>query len=409
VIFGQVLKSLKVASFLTFTSIARGNIWVIFLTILILVLVSLNLLFVPSLLKGLGKSADSVFITNYSGNIVIESTEDNYLITRVKQLIPEIDAITGVQASTPRGYIPAKISHDNNQINLNIYGIDPVMDQTVFDNSKYLIEGSYLAPGDHDQLLMGIEVAGAGKTEISLYERSLKTVHAGDKVTVEYNNGLSKTYTVKGIISTEFYQTDLQVFITKSELENISPKFQNAANTIHVKTADGSDSVGIIRSISALRDNIKIYSWETYAGGIISSMTQSFDLINVILRLVNGLVAGFTIYIITFIDVANKRKQIGIQRAIGITPGSISIAYVLRALIYSLLAISISSVVFYFYGQLPPAARLSFHFPFGVAYLMTDMSDVISTTYLLIGVSVLAALVPVLVVLRSKLIDAIWG
>jgi len=409
VILNRIIKSFKVAGFLAYTSVTKGNSWVILLTILILVLVSLNLLFVPSLLNGLNKSANSVFVRFFSGNIIIESNQDNYLINRVKHLIPEIEGIPGVRAATPRGYTGGKISYQNNQINTNIYGIDPEKDQSVFDTSKYLIEGSYLKASDHDQILMGIEIAGADKTDISLYARSLKNVHAGDQVTVEYNNGISKTYTVKGIFSTDFYQTDLQVFVSSSELEDINPKFQNAANTIHVKTAEGADLSAITKSISGLKEDIKIYTWQDYAGGIISSMTQSFDIIKTILRLVNTLVAGFTIYIITFIDVANRRRQIGIQRAIGISPFSISYAYILRALFYSLVAITISGLVFNFYGLLPPEARFSFHFPFGVAYLIPDIRDTLNTAFLLLGVSVLAAVIPVAGVLRSKLIDIIWG
>ena len=44
------MKSFRVAGLLGFTSITRGNLGVIVLTILILTLVGLNLLFVPSLL-----------------------------------------------------------------------------------------------------------------------------------------------------------------------------------------------------------------------------------------------------------------------------------------------------------------------------------------------------------------------
>ena len=48
-----MIKVLKVAGLLAFTSITRGNKGVILLTIVILSLVSMNLVFVPSLLEGL--------------------------------------------------------------------------------------------------------------------------------------------------------------------------------------------------------------------------------------------------------------------------------------------------------------------------------------------------------------------
>ena len=61
------MKSLKVAGLLAFTSIRKGSTGVTLLTILILVVVALNLLFVPGLLGGLVSGANEKVINTYAG------------------------------------------------------------------------------------------------------------------------------------------------------------------------------------------------------------------------------------------------------------------------------------------------------------------------------------------------------
>ena len=117
------MKTLKVAGFLAFTSLRRGNFGVMLLTILILVLVTLNLLFVPSLLRGLVHGADGKLKDTFAGDIVIESALDNPLIPNINLLIPRIEAIEGVAAVTPRNSMVAEIRYENERTSGIVYGI----------------------------------------------------------------------------------------------------------------------------------------------------------------------------------------------------------------------------------------------------------------------------------------------
>jgi ABC-type lipoprotein release transport system permease subunit len=202
------MKSLKVAGFLAFTSITRGNLGIILLTILILVLVTLNLLFVPGLLGGLVFSANDKLINTYAGDIIVESSSDNPLIRDIDELDASIEAMNGVKVATPRNSLGAEISIEDQRTNSVIYGIRPEKEKQAFTIYESIIEGSYLEDNDLDKILLGIQIAGADRPDIELYSRSLKTVHAGDTVTVSYANGVKKKYTVKGIFYTEFIQTD---------------------------------------------------------------------------------------------------------------------------------------------------------------------------------------------------------
>ena len=398
---------LKVAGLLAFTSITRGHIGVVLLTILILVLVALNLFFVPSLLRGLVWGANDKVINTYSGDIVVESGEDNPLIENVDQLVARIEAINGVVATSPRNSIGAGLSLEDERTNCTVYGVRPEREKGVFTIHEYVIEGSYLDARDLDKILLGLQLSGSDRENIEFYSRSLRKVHAGDKITVTYNNGLQKRYTVKGIFYTEFLQTDLQAFISDREFRNVNPFTINRANSIRIKLAPNADAQWVIEQIKRLREGLRILTWEDNAG-IIRSLTDSFNVINAILNVVNLLVAGITVFIVTYIDVSNRRRQIGIQRAIGITPYSITLSYLMRALFYAIVGI-VLAVLAFIYGVLPLQARFPFRFPFGEAYLRIDFSHMFRIGLILLGVSVVAAFIPVRRVIRIKILDAIWG
>jgi len=400
-------KSFRVAGLLAFASIIKGNTGVILLTILILTLVSLNLLFVPSLLKGLVSGANERLRNTYSGDIIVTSGTEQELLSNVDKLIGKIEAIDGVTAVTPRNSLGAKITFGSARTNAVIYGIQPDQETKVFKIYKSVIEGSYLSPEDRDKILLGIQVAGAGRPNLELYSRSLQNVHAGDELTVTYANGVQKKYLVKGIFYTEFIQTDLQAFVSQEEFQTVFPLSENRAISIHVKVKTDASIQHIIEQISNIESGLKIFRWEDYAG-IVRSLTDSFNVINAIMNTVNLLIAGITIFIVTYIDVVNRRRQIGIQRAIGITPVSITMAYLFRALFYAGAGVILAALLFT-YSVTPLEARYPFHFPFGAVYLVSELPDLARMAVIVLGVSLVASFLPVRGVMRMKIMDAIWG
>jgi putative ABC transport system permease protein len=401
------MKSLKVAAFLALKSIIRGNIGIIVLTVFMLVLVTMNLLFVPALIRGATESMNSILVNTYSGDIIIEPSGDDTVINHVDDLIAGIESIDGVVAASARNDINAYFKFEDKRVGRVVTGIDPARDGEVFEISRSLIEGSYLDSRDRGEILLGIQIAGADQEDIELYSSSLRHVHAGDKVVVTYSNGLEKQYTVKGIFDTGFIQTDIQAFVTQLEFNSVMPNMNDKATSIRVKLEEGADPERVIQRIASLRDGLDFQTWEQTAG-LVQSMTESFTLINQILNVVNYLVAGITVFIVTYVDVINRRRQIGIQRAIGIKSQSITISYLIRALFYAIVGLIIGILVFK-YVIIPVEARHPFEFPFGPAYLLTQPSYTARMAFILLVVSLVAAFIPVWRVMRIKILDAIWG
>lgn len=402
-----MIRSLKVAALLAFTSVTKGNFRIALLTMLILILVALNLLFVPGLLDGLVWGANDKLVNTYSSNILVESDGGGHYISNVEHLVAEIRQIEGVEAATARNYLGAEIYYEGSYLGAAVYGVHPDKERTVFTVADYIVEGSYLDDDDVDTVLLGAQIAGMDMPDLELYARSLQNVHAGDRVSIVYTNGIEKEYTVKGIFHTKFIQTDLQVFVTDKEFQTIAPLLANNASTIYVKTIKDADTDRIIVQILETADGLKVTTWEDHAG-LVHSMTASFKIIEVIMNVVNLLVAGITIFIITYIDVAHRRRQIGIQRAIGITPAAITMSYVIRAIFYAIVALALAMLIYKF-GIIPLEARYPFHFPFGEVYLRMIPFVLIRTALMLFIVSIISALLPVHGAMRTKIIDAIWG
>lgn len=398
---------LRVAGLLAFTSVRRSNPGVVVLTMLILVLVTLNLLFVPGLLDALVQGANDKLVNTYSGDLLIESGVASPYVEEVDRLVLAVESISGVSAATPRSTLAGQIEFGNHRVNSVVYGVRPDTESSVFTIGDYLVEGSLLAADDTDVMVLGIQLAGADKANLEFYSRSLQQVHAGDVVTVTYANGVRKPYTVKGIFHTEFIQTDLQAFVSETELRTIEPTLTDRASTVHIKTVEGVDTAAISREIADVANDVRVLTWQSYAG-IVNSMTESFSIIDVILNTVNLLVAGVTVFIVTYIDVAGRRRQIGIQRAIGIVPASIMLSYVLRALFYSAIALIAAGLLFA-YVVVPVEASYPFHFPFGDVKLRVVPTFLARSAAMMLAVSIVAAVVPVRGVIRTRIIDAIWG
>jgi ABC-type antimicrobial peptide transport system permease subunit len=97
-----------------------------------------------------------------------------------------------------------------------------------------------------------------------------------------------------------------------------------------------------------------------------------------------------------------------VQRAIGITPASITLSYMMRAVFYAVIAI-VLAVLLYYFALVPIETVFPFYFPFGAVYLVIGLPDIFMMIGIVLGVSLLASFLPVRGMMRMKIMDAIWG
>jgi putative ABC transport system permease protein len=408
----EMSNDLRVAFFLVFKAITRGNRYTLVLTILVTTLAFINIIFTSSIMNGAISKAYQQAQENYVSNIVILPTVDEKYVTQVQQLKMKINTLPGVVSCSSRYAQSGMIRYDPGKDNLdvrekawNIKSINPVEEVKVTTLQNYMVAGRYLDENDRDQIMMGKEIAGGYGASFQI--SSLKGAQVGDEVTIAYGNGVKRDYKIKGIYNTYFPLADLNVFVTEKEMESVLG-VHNRASEVLIKT-DGSvpERVYIdrLRMMGIEKEQINV--WMDFIG-YISGLTQTFDIIKGIVTFIGLLVAGITIFIVIFIATVGRRRQIGILKAIGMKERIIILSYIFQAVFYAMLGI-IAGLIIINSALVPYFVRNPLPMPIGLVSLALVRQDMAVAILSMLLVSVVAGFIPSWMVTRQNIIKAIWG
>lgn len=410
--------NLKVALFLAYKSIIKGNRWALALIIMVMSLSFANLILTPSILSGVANTLNRQQVDTLFANVVIDPEKDKYYLDHVEQMENKIKQIPGVIGVSAHLNSSAFIEYQwqekgspadkGKSGNWSVIGIDPNQEVNVTTIHENIIQGSYLEAGERDAIILGIEVAGGDSAQSSSF-LTLEGVQIGDKVRLTYPNGVQREYRVKGIFHARETQADRLVFVTTKELTSVLGRtiFADRASQILVKTEQTGDERWFIEELETLGINGKIRSWREYggaAGGIVSSF-------NVIASLINGIglvVAAIVMFIVIYINVLNRKRQIGILRAIGIKTNIVIISYLIQALFYAVLGIIFGEIIMRFAIQ-PYFTNYPLDLPLGLVSLGIEPSAILKAVLGLILAAIFAGLIPVLSIIRQSIIKSIWG
>jgi len=113
-------------------------------------------------------------------------------------------------------------------------------------------------------------------------------------------------------------------------------------------------------------------------------------------------------FIVIYISVISKKRQIGILRAIGIKRGAIVYSYIIQALFYAVIGVIFGGLIFG-YGIMPYFDYNPITLPIGVVSFTIKPIVIQSAVFGLILSAVFAGFVPVLGIIKQSIIKAIWG
>lgn len=399
------MRSLQVAIFLASRSILRGNRGIMLMSILMLCLVYINLLFIPSLLKGATDQSDRQLRNTYTADLTVTAVGKAGVITDVTAVTKDISEIEGVEAVTSVYRAGNHIAYRDKSGSWPVEAIEPSSYLKVFaDNTT---QGSFLSGADINKIILGSAVAGNGIEEKRGFDGSLQTVPIGSSVTATIGQNLSAPLEVEGIFHNQFILADQRAFVTMETLEQYLPAAGNKATSVYVKIADSANAETVLSSIENLKAGLDAKMPEEIVG-FVKDQADTISFINRILSIISFLVAAITVFIVTYVDLVNRRRQIGIERAIGITNTSLMLSYVIRALIYTLIGVGIGALL-YLFVIIPFFGRHPFNFPGGPVSLSVQYILMRRYGVILLVVALLAALLPSWRSVRIKLLDAIWG
>jgi putative ABC transport system permease protein len=394
---------LKLPFYLAFQSIRRGRKWTLILTIVLMSVAFINLIFVSALFNGIVEGSNKQVINTLTGNVYMTPKQGTDYISNKSKLIKSTEEITGITAATSSFQIPARIEYESRTGRWPILSINPDEYSKVINISQKMEYGEYLDNNDDDKIILGRQIAG-GK-DVELNSSSLKGVPVGDKVNVIFD-GFSKTFTVKGIFNTKFIESDARAFITEKAFRKIAPNMINKATTINIKTADNKEKA-VLKKVQSQNPTLDAYLWSE-AAGMMKSTSSSFTSINALLTIVGVIIASVTTFIVIYVDIINRKRQIGILRAIGIKPYIIVLSYAIIAAIYATLGIILGSLIFQF-ALVPYFIANPFELPITDAVLNLTWLEYTARLEIVSWVAVISGIVPAVIVTRTKMLDAIIG
>ncbi len=400
-----VFAALRVSAFLAWKSIHRGSKGTLALTIMIIALVFVNLVFLPSIISGVVETFNAQSIDFNLGNLVIEPREGSQYIGNATDLQQTVERIPGIVGTSARITAGVTYFYRGRNAASTLYGITPEDERSVTKIADYMTEGEFLSNGDTDAIVMGATLAGVEGEEAGGLP-SLRGVGVGDSVEVAYPNGETRTYRVKGIFKTQSFGVDTAAFVTSREMNEVLG-LQDQASVILVKTEVNGREEEYKMELLSYGIQEEIRTFQEKAGGFVDQAIQSFNIINAISTLVSLIIAVVVVFIVIFINTVNRRRQIGILKAIGIDQQIIINSYVLQVLfitaVGALVGMALNAGLTTYLTAYPLV------FPGGPVYPVVEAPAVLRSIASLFAVSVVAGYIPAWQIVREDILSAIRG
>jgi putative ABC transport system permease protein len=406
--------SLRLGFFLAYRQLLRSNPWSTGLIVMVMVLTFLNLVVVSGILVGLIQGSIDANKVGYIGDAILTPLGDKTYIENsesLRQLAlenPRTESAVGryiAPGSVESDYKLVTNSDDRQLANTNVMGIDPSIEHA--DYAKYIKEGSALAPGDYDQVVLGgnlidrylgFEIPGF---------KTLKNVYPGTMVRVRMG-GTTRDMRVKGILKRKVDELDIAVIMTAAQFKDLSPINEYAVISVNLKPGESDEKFKNEMIVSGAGRYADV---NTFMEGIpkpVLDIRDTFAILGNGISSIGLVVAAITIFIVIFINALTRRKFIGIMKGIGISGRTIEISYVFQSMFYALIGSGIGLLLLY--GFLVPFFNKNpIDFPFSDGILVAEPVGTAIRVSILIAVTFVAGYIPAWMIVRRNTLNSILG
>lgn len=396
-----------VSLFLAVRAIRRGNRNTLALTILIIALVVVLMNFLSMIIGGVVTLYNQQMIDYQYGHVTIEPNEKELYIANTDSLVKNLARVPGVVGVSARMSTGTTLTNPKNGKfqTKSLTAFDPADETSVTRYHLKIAEGDFLSKGDTDQILIGTLLAG-NEDESENKLPSLGGIRVGDRVGVSYSNGVVKSYRVKGIFETEGVLIDSSAFVTRKEMDSVMHT-EGLATEILVRGTSADDADRLKYALMGYGVEEKVRTWNEKGKGILGDAISSFSLLNTIMTIVSLVVASVVVFIITFINIVNRRKQIGILKAIGIRKQAIIGSYLLQVLFLCTCGVITGVLILNSISLVLTVNPL--RFPMGYITPIIDGSGLVVSIALLYSVSLVSGYIPTWQVAKEEILDAMKG
>ncbi|HEY5527274.1 MAG TPA: ABC transporter permease [Candidatus Anoxymicrobiaceae bacterium] len=238
--------------------------------------------------------------------------------------VGDIQKVPGVKGASGMIMVQLKAAEGMSQPQMMV-GYQPVPGTSMFSNVK-LASGRELHAGDAGKVVLGSTLA----TDLS--------AKVGQSVTL-----LGQQFEVAGIMDTTLGVTDTWAFVPYQDSLNIflaqNPfiKAEGLTQQIAVFPKKGVDIEALSAKIQTAVPGIKTTS-PKQAEKMISSISTIFSAIILGIAFIALFVGGLSVINTMIMSVSERRREIGVKKAIGATTGTILVEYLGEAAVIGLVA-----------------------------------------------------------------------
>ncbi|MEL4304910.1 MULTISPECIES: ABC transporter permease [Methanococcoides] len=402
-----MIDDIRVGALIAASTVKRGNKKTLMFIVFVLSLIFMNLVFLPSMIGGM-----MVLFTGYMqdypyGDVVIEPSGDNTYINNADGVLQKVRAVEGVRAATKRLDVGASIEHKQNVVGVTLTGLVPTEEYEISRYPYIITEGDFLGDLSRDEIILGAAIAGTSPVFGEIYD-DLGEVRAGSLVEVTYSNGVKRTYKVKGIMEGTFELVDLNALVHYKEIEDVYGLEGGKATSVVVRVDQPESEDQVKEKIRDAGVNEEVFTWADKSETLIKQAMQSMGAIDTMSKFVSLIVGAALILIIIYINILNRKKEIGILKAVGITPRSIVLSYAFLSMFYVSLGIFAGLILYLSLMLYFQANPVIFYETMEIRPVIDPML-LIQSIVTMLTLSVIAGTLPAWSVSRESILKAIWG
>lgn len=412
------LLNIRIGLYLAVRQIRRTSLWTTVLIIFVMVLTFLNLVVVSGILVGLIQGAINQARFEFTSDVIVSAPDDKRYIENSPNLIAFIKSLPEVTAVSPRysagatleaNYKTRKDTEKRNTAGAQVFGIDPLAEDVVTNLSSSVTEGSYLKPGDFDQIIIGQFLLSQYVPVDDPNFAALDNVSGGTKIRIMVGD-VTREVTVKGIIKSKVDALTRNVFMVDSQFRSIIGRTDGNVAQIAILLKDGANPVALREKLKQQGADrfAKVQTYTDAQPQFLKDVINTFNMLGVGFSSIGLVVASITIFIVIFINALTRRKYIGIMKGIGITGRAIEISYIFQSIFYAFCGSVLGLVLVY--GFLVPFFETHpIDFPFSDGILVAPIGQTFLRIGLLILATVIAGYIPARMIVRKNTLDSILG
>ncbi len=376
--------------------IVRGRKWTLALTTLLVAVAFINLAFASSLLTGITHAIEHQVKSLMVGEIYLDAKEPGKFIANADEKVAAIKRIDGVRMADKVLSFDTLLVSGDAYTRAAVNVVDPKTFGETLDIEKHIESGTFLK--NDDEIVLGSRL---------LVRTALDGTKVGDTISMKIN-GKDIKVKVGGISNTKYIYADDAAYISRALWQKISGEANSTAATmIIVRAANGKDNE-VKKALENLKyTDVRIHDWRD-AASYMDTISGSFISLDAIMLLVGVIIAAVTIFIVIYVDIINKRRQIGIQRAIGVKPRVIVFSYVLLSLFYAVCGVAAGLAIF-FGGLVPFFLAHPFRLPIADVTLYVSPPQLVFRAEIVLVVAIISGAIPAIMASRMKMLDAILG